>query len=141
MSYATPSASDLSVFLGADADESRATLLIGMAEKLCTSVVNPLPDGAEAVVLAVASRAFSNPVNATSQATGPYLMSYGAVGGGMWLTKRDEVTLRRMAGGGGAFTIDPTPADAGAGDYWAQVPETLGESQAADYRGNWDWPA
>lgn len=140
MVYETPIAADLSTFLGSDVDADRADLLLGMAEKLCLSVVSPLPDGAEAVVMAVAARAFSNPQNATSQATGPYLTSYGAIGGGLWLTSRDEATLRRLSGSGGAFTIDPTPATAGAGNYWAQYPENTADAVTPPSYGDWDQP-
>jgi hypothetical protein len=33
--------------------------------------------------------------------------------GGLWLTRNDKATLRRLNGGGGAFTIDTVPAGAG----------------------------
>lgn len=139
MSYETPGSDDLTTFLGTDTNADRATLLIGLAEKLCKSVVSPLPDGAEATVLAVASRAYANPQNAQFAATGPYSTSYGTTGGGLWLTSRDEATIRRLAGGGGAFTIDPTPADAGPANYWAQVPENLADVTSAPFL-DWDGP-
>lgn len=139
MSYTTPTAGDLSTFLGASTDDARATLLISLAEKLCQSVLTPLPDGADATVLAVAARAFSNPTNAQNVSTGPYMAGYGAVSGGLWLTTRDVANLRRLAGGGGAFSIDPTPADAGPGNLWAQQPQTPGEvTSQPPFYGDWD---
>ena len=124
MAYVTPDAADLSTYLGAAVDDTRALLMLRLAEQLCLAVVSPLPVGAEAVVMDVAARAFINPQNITEQATGPYITAYGSVGGGLWLTSKNENTLRRLAGGGLAFTIDPTPADAGPANYWAQVPES-----------------
>jgi hypothetical protein len=37
----------------------------------------------------------------------------GSAPGGLWLTRQDKATLRRLAGSGGAFTIDTLPASAG----------------------------
>lgn len=122
MAYVSPSAVDLSTYLGQDVDPARATLLLDLAEKRCLAVVNPLPDGAEAIVLDVVTRAYSNPTNLTSDATGPYLTTFGRGSGGLWLTAQNIAALRSLAGGGMAFTIDPTPADAGPLNMWAQVP-------------------
>jgi hypothetical protein len=126
--YTTPDAVDLSTYLGAAVSDDRATMLLRLAEQLCLSVVAPLPAGAEAVVMDVAARAYSNPQNLTEQATGPYVAAYGAVGGGLWLTAKNERTLRRLTGSGQAFTINPTPADAGPANAWAQVPEIPSEA-------------
>lgn len=128
MAYTTPTAADLSTFLGTTTDLARASLLISLAEKLCQSVVSPLPDGAEATVMVVAARAYSNPQNVSTQTAGSYSAAYAQTAGGLWLTKRDEATLRRLASGGGAFTIDPTPTGAGPGNLWAQQPETVSET-------------
>lgn len=112
----TVAASDLGTYLGAaDIDVNRATYLISLATALCTSIVDPLPDGADAVVLDVVARAYGNPANVTQQTVGPYSASYGTVAGGLWLTRANKATLRRLGGGGGAFTIDTTPDTAGEG--------------------------
>lgn len=121
----TVAASDLGTYLADPSiDTNRATYLIGLATQLCQSVVNPLPDGSDAVVLDVCARAYGNPSNVVQQTTGPFSANYGPVGGGLWLTRQNKLTLRRLAGGGGAFTIDTTPATAGqnlpawdAGEY------------------------
>lgn len=108
--------SDLAILLGSDVDVDRAALLIELAQQLCESIVSPLPASAEAVVLAVALRAYANPGNAQAQTAGPYSASYGAgASGGLYLSAQDRATLKRLAGRGGAFTIDPTPTDAGTG--------------------------
>jgi hypothetical protein len=139
VTYMMPDAADLSTYLGAPVDNARGSMMVGLAEKLCLAVVSPLPSGAEAVVLDVAARAFVNPGNVTEQATGPYIAAYGAVGGGLWLTAKNETTLRRLAGSGLAFTIDPTPADAGPANYWAQVPESEADILAnAPFYGDFD---
>jgi hypothetical protein len=114
----TVSASDLSTYLGATVDGDRAQLLVDLATQLCESIVSPLPDGADSVVLDVACRAYSNPGNVASQGAGPFPITYGAVGGGLWLTRQNKATLRRLAGSGGAFTIDTMPATAGTGLPW-----------------------
>lgn len=106
-------ADDLGTYLGATVDSARATQLIGWAQALCESVVSPLPAGAEPVVLDVAARAYVNPSNASQQTAGPFSASYAGSIGGLWLTRQNKATLRRLAGGGGAFTIDTTPAGAG----------------------------
>jgi hypothetical protein len=124
-----PTVLDLATFLGlANIDEGRADLVITAAVNLCQSVVNPLPAGASAVVLDVATRAYMNPTNATQETTGPFGVNYGTVSGGLWLTQQNKLTLRRLNGGGGAFTIDTTPAGAGTGlPWWEQggwLPQT-----------------
>jgi len=101
---------DLGMYLGADVDEARATFLIAQATALAESIISPLPAGADAVVLDVAARAFTNPSNVSSQGMGPFNASFGSVAGGLWLTRQNKVTLRRLAGSGSAYSIDPTPA-------------------------------
>lgn len=102
---------DLATYLGAELDTARATYLIARATDLCLSIITPLPAGSDAVVLDVAARAYSNPANVSSQGVGPYQASYGTVAGGLWLTKQNKATLRRLSGGTSAYSIDPTPAD------------------------------
>lgn len=111
---------DLLLELGGKINTDRANLLLQLAQDLCATVVDPVPDGAKAVVLAVAARAYANPQNLAGQAIAPVgSVQYGTVGGGLFLTRTDRLTLRRIAGlGGGAFSVDPTPADAGAGLPW-----------------------
>jgi hypothetical protein len=124
--------SELGTYLGiADVSSAldRLSLVIGYAQTLCESVVSPLPVGAEVVVVDVVTRAFTNPGNARSQGTGPYSVNWGAVAGGLWLTRQNKATLRRLGGGGGAFTIDTLPATAGQNLPWwdrntgGQVPD------------------
>lgn len=121
---------DLGTYLNTTVDADRAYLLLGLAQSLCESILTPLPDGAAAVILDVAARAYGNPTNVQSQGVGGFTVGYGTVGGGLWLTRQNKATLRRLAGGGGAFTIDTTPAGAGEnlppwdtgvfGDEWSE---------------------
>jgi hypothetical protein len=105
----TVAASDLGTYLALPSiDTGRATYIIGLAVQLCESIVTPLPDGSDAVVLDVAARAFGNPQNVMEISA-----QYGVVAGGLWLTRKNKGTLRRLAGGGGAFTVDTIPATAG----------------------------
>lgn len=113
MSTPIVTADDLGTYLGSTVDTVRATQLIGWAQALCESVVTPLPAGSEPVVLDVAARGYTNPTNAHQETAGPFSASFGTVAGGLWLTRANKSTLRRLAGGGGAFTVDTTPANAG----------------------------
>ena len=120
-------AADLGLYLGAEVREDRATYLIAQATSLCESIISPLPAGADAVVLDVAARAYSNPGNVSSQNVGPYSTSYGGAAGGLWLTRQNKATLRRLAGGSSAFGIDPVNPDqiknaTGELPYWAWDP-------------------
>lgn len=108
----TVTPTDLGTYLGQAVDPDRAQLLIDMAVGLCESIVTPLPDAADAVVLDVVTRAFVNPANAETQTAGPFAAGFGAVGGGLWLTRQNKAALRRLSGSGGAFTIDTMPVTA-----------------------------
>lgn len=126
---------DLGIYLGiTDIDQVRATLILQQAQALCESVVTPLPAGATAVMLDVAARAWANPLNAQQQGAGPFTVGYGAVSGGLWLTQQNKATLRRLAGGGGAFTFDTMPATAGQGLPWWDI-------NVGPFPGDWDVPA
>jgi hypothetical protein len=115
--YTAPiTAADLGTYLGTTVDEPRATQLIDLAMDLCRSISDPLPDGSAAVVMDVAGRAYVNPSAAPTQAAGPF--SVGGSPGGLYLTRSNKATLRRLGGSGGAFTIDTMPATAGLGLPW-----------------------
>lgn len=132
--------SDLGTYLGIDSiDTNRAVLILASAQALCEAIISPLPAAASAVVLDVAARAWSNPTNAQHEATGPFSVAYGAVAGGLWLTRQNKATLRLLAGGSGAFSIDPTPTDAGTGlQPWDQNTTWLNGVPLAE---DWNTPA
>lgn len=118
MTFVTPTAEDLGLYLDlSEVNGPRADLLIAQAVALATSIVNPLPDGATAVVLSAAGRAYDNPTNATMETIGPMSVQRAA-SGGLYLTKAETTTLKRLAGRGGAFSIDPTPQDANPWITW-----------------------
>lgn len=127
----TVTPADLGTYLGATVDTDRAQYLIDRATELCLSVINPLPNGSDAVVLDVTARAYSNASNATQQGAGPFQASFGPVGGGLWLTRQNKTTLRRLAGSGGAFTIDTAPATTPAVPWWEQ--NNWGVSLSSDW--------
>jgi len=131
-------ASDLGTYLGATVDDVRAEYLIDRAIDLCLSICDPLPAAADAVVLDVAARAYLNPGNVTSQAAGPFPVTYGGAAGGLWLTRQNKATLRRLNGGGGAFTIDTMPATAGSGLPWWDI--NAWNTGQGLYGGDWDFP-
>lgn len=108
---------DLALYLDLDTiNEDRANLLIQQATALAESVVKPLPDGASAVVLAMAGRAYANPQGVASETVGPYTVSRPQAG--LYMTKAETAALKRLGGRGGAFTVDPTPSDASPAASW-----------------------
>lgn len=129
MSTPVVSLDDFATYLNDELDDVRAAFVLGLAQQLCESIVSPLPSGAEVVVLDVAERAYANPTNVGgsavgmySEGVGPYSeASPGTVGGGLYLTQENKATLRRLAGSGGAFTIDTCPATAGQNLPWWDV--------------------
>lgn len=107
MSTPIATSTDLGTFLGNDSiDAERADLILEMAQDLCESIVSPLPATAKFVVLTVAARTWSNPEGDTTATVGPYAVTRAPA---MYLTKSDKATLRRLAGGSGAFSIDTLP--------------------------------
>lgn len=129
----TVSTTDLGTYLGQTLDETRAQYLIDRATDLCLSICDPLPASADAVVLDVAARAYSNPSNVTQQGAGPFTANYGTVGGGLWLTRQNKATLRRLNGGGVAFTIDVAPATTPALPWWELNAWGFGEGLSEDW--------
>jgi hypothetical protein len=108
---------DLGTFLGiASIDLDRAYLVLQLSQQLCQTVVTPLPDNATPVVLDVASRAYLNPGSVAAQVAGPF--SVGSAPGGIYLTRTNKAALRRLAGGGGGFTIETLPTTAGQNLPW-----------------------
>jgi hypothetical protein len=106
--------SDLETFLGADAgtlDQGRGQMMVDLALDACLGVVSPLTRPARGTVLTVAARAYSNPTGVTHETVGPYSVTRPAAG--IYLTRAERASLRNLAGFSGAFSIDPTPDDAG----------------------------
>ncbi|GHG14972.1 hypothetical protein ACFFSH_38180 [Streptomyces filamentosus] len=137
MAFTPPTAEDLALYLGlGEIDGPRADLLITQAIALAESVVKPLPDQATAVVLSVAGRAYVNPQQVTYETIGPQTVQRPAGSGGLYLTKADKAALKSLAGRGGAFTVDPTPADADPSPTWPIDDLYTGEP----YEPGWGWP-
>ncbi|MFJ9671318.1 hypothetical protein ACIRP5_11090 [Streptomyces sp. NPDC101221] len=119
MAFVPPTAEQLGLYLGlGEIQGDRADLLIASATALCQTIVKPLPEGAEAVVLSVAGRAYVNPQQVSYETIGPMSVQRPQGSGGLYLTKADKSALKSLAGRGGAFTIDPTPADADPSPTW-----------------------
>lgn len=136
--------SDLATYLGVDPtklDDDRATLMLQLAQDKCESLLSPLPDTALGVVLDVAARAYTNVTNAQTESAGPFQVSHGAISGGMWLTRANMAELRRLGASSGAFSVDPTPADAGPTLVYPQIPIDPQDVYAGPpFYGDWDWP-
>jgi hypothetical protein len=113
------SVDDFALYLNnPDLNRTRAAFILAKTQTLCETVVKPLPPGADIVILDVAERAFANPVSIGgaspayyAEGEGPFSdTTPGISGGGLYLTKNNKATLRRLAGSGTAFTIDMLPA-------------------------------
>lgn len=104
MAFTAPTSDDLATYLGSAVDPPRADMLLGMAVQLCTAVVSPLPAEAQAVVLSATARAYTNPSGVTQEGAGPFQVARPAAG--VYLTRAERSTLRRLNGGGNAFSID-----------------------------------
>lgn len=107
---------DLATFLDADVDTGRAFMMIDLATQACAAIVDPVPDGAKFVILSVAARAYTSPIPVGAQQTGPFSMS--GTQGGISLTRSEERQLRRLGGGGGAFSFSPLADDAASSLPW-----------------------
>lgn len=137
MVFVTPTAEELGLYLGLDEIQgARADLLITQAMNLALTVVKPLPGGAEVVVLSAAARAYSNPQGATYETIGPMSVQRPASSGGLYLTKAEKTALKSLAGRGGAFTVDPTPAGA---DPSPSYPIDEGYGPVLEYEPGWGY--
>lgn len=107
---------DLGTYLGnPDIDDARATLILGLAQDLCETIGTPLPPTAMGTVLAVAARAFTNVTSAQDVNLGSGHIGYGAARiGGLYLSRSDKTTLRRILGRGGAFSVSVLPVGTNA---------------------------
>lgn len=106
--------SDLATYLNiADIDTNRATLILELAQDECETIVSPLPATARGVVLDVAARAFVNPRQLQDASLGTAHIQYGAANGsvigGIYLSRANKISLRRLAGRGSAFSADILP--------------------------------
>lgn len=122
----TPADLDTLLGLGGGIDTARASLLLDLAYDKCLEFVDPVPDGARGVLLEVAGRAYTNATSAHQMSLGTASVAFGAQNsstgiGGLYLSRSNIAELRRLAGRTGAFSIDPTPVDAGQGlPVWDQ---------------------
>jgi hypothetical protein len=138
VTFAPPTVEQLGLFLGLDEiDGNRADLLINSALALCQTIVKPLPEGAEAVVLSVAGRAYVNPQQVSYETIGPMSVQRPSGSGGLYLTKADKSALKSLAGRGGAFTVDPTPVSADPSPTWP-IEDFTGFVE--DFEAGWGYP-
>jgi len=113
---------DLGTYLTGDPTDInvvRATQSLLLAQDLCETIWSSLDATALGTVLAVAARQYGNPTSANNVAIGTGHIGYGAPGasqgvGGLYLSRSDKTTLRRLAGRGGAFSVSVLPVGASA---------------------------
>lgn len=110
----TVTPADLGTYLGdPNIDTARAQLMLDLTIDRCTMYVSPLPDTAKGLVLDVAASAYANPQGVAAETAGPFSVQRPKPG--VSLTRAQLRDLRLLAGRGSAFSIDPTPSDAGQG--------------------------
>lgn len=137
MTFVAPTAEELALFLDLpEINGDRADLLLTQAVALCETVVKPLPDRATAVVLSVAGRAYVNPQAVSYETIGPMSVQRPQGSGGLYLTKADKTALKSLAGRGGAFTVNPTPATA---DPSPTYPVDDDYGPPLDWEPGWGW--
>ena len=137
MTFVAPTAEELALFLDlAEINGDRADLLLAQAVALCETVVKPLPDRATAVVLSVAGRAYVNPQAVSYETIGPMSVQRPQGSGGLYLTKADKTALKSLAGRGGAFTVNPTPATATPSPTYP-IDDDYGPG--LEYEPGWGW--
>lgn len=108
---AAPTSDDLGLLIGQDVDTDRAEFILTHLGNLAQAYVSPLTDAAWSVVLLAAVRLYTNASGANQSTIGPE--SAGFTVAGVNFTKAERAQLKMFGGKGGAFTIDPTPEDAG----------------------------
>lgn len=110
MTALTVKSDDLKSFLPTAAafDDDRAKFMLGLVMDEAASVVTPVPSTAKGLILRATSRLYQNPVGVTQELVGPYQFAQPATN---IFTKAERASLRRHAGGGGAFYIDPLDID------------------------------
>lgn len=114
---------DLYLNLGGTINTERADFIIDMVMDDAASVVYPVPDAAKGVIVTAAARIYGNPQALAAESVGPFSANYPTPAA--YLTRRERARLRRLAGRmAGAYTVDPTPADASPAGSWPPV---------------WDW--
>jgi len=131
-------AEELGLYLGfAEIDGTRADFLLNQAMTLATSIVSPLPDGAKPIILAAAGRAYANPQSVTQETVGPYSVQRPTAG--LYFTRAEQAILKRLAGRGGAFTINPTPANVDPYASWPWDPDHpfISDGQAELWEERW----
>ncbi|HET6634653.1 MAG TPA: hypothetical protein VFH77_06460 [Streptomyces sp.] len=137
MAFTAPTAEQLGLYLDLpEVRGDRADLLIEQAIALCETVVKPLPEQATAIVLSAAGRAYTNPQQVSYETIGPMSVQRPQGSGGLYLTKADKAALKSLAGRGGAFTVDPTPADADPSPSW---PLGGAYGPGLEYEPGWGW--
>ena len=100
-------------------DAIRATQSLLLAQDLCETIWSSLNATALGTVLAVAARQFNNVSSAHQLSLGTGHVSYGSQNtnmgiGGLYLSRSDKTTLRRLAGRGGAFSVSIMPTGTNA---------------------------
>lgn len=63
------------------------------------------------MVLSVAARGYVNPEGQAAETVGAVSSTWSSAG--VYLLRAERLQLKSVAGRGGAFTVDPTPSDAG----------------------------
>lgn len=110
-----PTSIELELLVGRDINHDRGEFILSHLGNLAASYVEPMTDAAWSVVLLAAVRLYVNSSGATQQSIGTEAASFTIAG--VNFTRAERIELKRLGGRGGAFTVDPTPEDAGEQMY------------------------
>jgi hypothetical protein len=108
--------------------------VLALAQARCELWVSPLPDAAKGIVLAVATRAWTNIASANQIGLGSAyatMANAGVVSGGLYVSKSEKADLRRLAGRSGAFSVDWLPQ--GRSEVQAVVVEATAGTYTLEY--------
>lgn len=132
---AAPTSTELGLMIGQPVDVDRAEYILSHLGDLARTYVDPMTDAAWSVVMLAAVRLYVNAPGASYQTIGPESAQFTI--SGVNFTKNEQAELRRIGGKGGAFTIDPSPAD--AGDFLrGPVLEDFQRSYLSLYADGWE---
>lgn len=114
-------AEELALYLDlTEINGERADFLLQQTLTLAAAIVSPVPDTAKPIILAAAARSYVNPQGVTQETVGSYSVQRPATG--LYFTRAEQALLKRLAGRGGAFTVDPTPFDVDPSVTWPYTP-------------------
>lgn len=99
-------------------DNARALAVLEDAQSLFEAIASPAPATARGLIVSVAARAYTNPEQLHDAKIGTAAVGYATAGsvpiGGLYVSRSEEKTYKRLTGRVGAFSADVMPTGATA---------------------------